>query len=173
MDTSQYSDTQRPPCTLNEHEKKTRDQFVQEYLKDFDPYRACIRIGYSNLFAGDFAKRFMEEPYTLKRIADVQGGVLDGEEINEEKEKKKILNALWREANSMTSPAASRVAALAKLTAIFGMDAPSRSNVNVTGNEGGVFVVPGIMNEAQWALQASTQQAELIKPTSPPQLKAV
>lgn len=174
MDTSQYSDAQRPPCTLSEQEKVTRQQFVAEYLKDYDARKACLRIGYSPLFATDFAKRFMEEPYTVKLIADAEGGSLGGEEIDEEKEKVRILKALWREANSMGSPAAARVAALAKLTSIFGMDAPSRSQVNVNAEgDGGVFVVPGIMNAEQWAAQAAAQQAELVKPTSPATLKAV
>lgn len=173
MDTSQYSNAERPMCLLTEHEKSTRQQFVKEYLKDYDARKACLRIGYSNLFAGDFSVRFMNEPYTLKLIAEFEGGTAPGEEINEEQEKKRILNALWREANSMGSPAAARVAALAKLTAIFGMEAPTRSNVNVNNNEGGVFVVPGIMNETQWAAQAATQQTELVKPTAPAQLKAV
>lgn len=173
MDTSQYSDAQRPICVLTEHEKATRRQFVKEYLIDYDARKACLRIGYSNLFASDFAKRFMDEPYTLQLIAEVEGGTAPGEEFNEEKEKQRILKALWREANSMQSPAAARVAALAKLTSIFGMDAPTRSQVKIDGNENGTFIVPGIMNEAQWAEQAAAQQAELIKPVSPALLKAV
>lgn len=160
-------------CLLTNPEKATRQQFVKEYLKDYNEYRACLRIGYSPLFAPDFSKRFMNEPYTLKLIAEAEGGTLPGEEFDEDKEKQKILKALWREANNTASPAAARVAALAKLTAVFGMDAPSRSQVNVNAGEGGVFVVPGIMNEVQWAAQAATQQAELVKPTAPAQLKAV
>lgn len=159
-------------CILTEHEKSTRQQFVKEYLKDYDARKACLRIGYSNLFATDFAKRFMDEPYTLKLISEHESGNASDDSIDEEKERKRILAAIWREANNMASPAAARVAALNKLTSIFGMDAPTKSEVNMH-NEGGTFVVPGIMNEAQWTEQAATQQAELVKPTAPAQLKAV
>ena len=172
MDTPQYEQVQRPMCTLTEHEKNTRKQFVTEYMKDRNPTRAAMRIGYSALFAKDFSEKFMLESYTLKLISDAEGGVGEGE-IDDEKEKRKILNALWREANNMYSAPAARVAALAKLTSIFGMDAPTKSQVETTNKDGGMFVVPGIMNECQWTAQAAAQQEELIKPTSPPQLTAV
>jgi hypothetical protein len=171
VDTSKTVNQERPMCSLTEHEKLTRQQFVTEYLKDYDARKACLRIGYSNLFAKDFAERFMNEPYTVKLIAEYEGGTLPGEEIDDEKEKKRILNALWREANSMGSPAAARVAALSKLTAIFGMEAPTRSHIDVNNNEGGVFVVPGIMNEDQWSNQAAKQQSDLV--TAPAKLKVV
>lgn len=154
-------------------EKETRRKFVREYLKDYNPFKACIRIGYTALFAGDFSKRFMDEPFVLQLIAEEEGGTAPGEEFDEEKEKIRIYKALWREANSMNNPAPARVAALAKLTSILGMDAPTRSQVDVNAGEGGTFVVPGIMNTEQWELQAAKQQADLVKPSSPAQLKAV
>lgn len=176
MSTPEYEQAVRPMCTLTKYEKETRAKFVEEYLKDYNPVKAAMRVGYSNLFARDFAERFMLEPYTLQLIAEAEcGGSVEGE-LDEEKEKRRVLKALWREANNMGhgSTASSRVAALAKISAIYGMDAPTKSNINVNNtNDAGVFVVPGIMNEEQWTAQAAKQQEDLQKPTSPPQLKAV
>ena len=171
MDSPQYTEAERPTCTLTEYEKDTRRRFVKEYLKDYDAFKACIRINYSAPFASDFSKRFMQEPFVLNLISQAECGADETGEIDEEQQKRKILSALWREANSSYSPAAARVAALAKLTSIFGMDAPSKSHITTEG--GGTFVVPGIMNENQWTEVAAKQQAELQKPQSPAQLKAV
>ena len=171
METDQFSEAEQPICTLTVYEKATRKKFVEEYLKDYDAMKACMRIGYTALFAPDMARRFMIEPYTLRLISEVEGGSDDGE-FDEEKEKRRIYKALWREANNMgiNSSQSARVAALAKLTAVLGMDAPSRSRISIEEG-GGLFVVPGIMNEQQWTEQAAKQQEELVR--VPPQLRVV
>lgn len=54
---------------LTEGERAVRDSFIQEYLKDHDPYRACIRMGFLANFAIDHAKIFMADGYVLRGIA--------------------------------------------------------------------------------------------------------
>lgn len=54
---------------LTDSEKAVRDFFVQEYLKDHDAYRACIRIGFMANFAVDYARLFMADGYVLRQIA--------------------------------------------------------------------------------------------------------
>ena len=165
--------------TLAPSEMALRDRFVKEYLKDYDAFKAAIRLGYTNGFARTFSAQFMNEPYVLNQIQKVEIGA--DEDFDEEIQKKKIVTSLWREANlfGMGSSQSARVAALAKLSAFYGMDAPSRSQQELTGKDGqplgsGVFVVPGLVTAEEWAKQAEVQQAALVKPDlTPGQLKVV
>lgn len=64
-------DPQKMETPLTEKEIAVRDFFVQEYLKDNDPYRACIRMGFLAVFAPDQAKAFMNDGYVLRKLAYV------------------------------------------------------------------------------------------------------
>jgi hypothetical protein len=163
---------------LTQAERELRDRFVTEYLTDYDQYKAAIRIGYAPAYAKEFSGRFMLEPYVLTRIREAEGGATD--DLNVDTQKKMIVAALWKEARNMGmgSSQAARVAALSKLSAFYGMDAPKTSKTELTGADGlplgsGVFVVPGMVTAEEWAKQAEQQQAELVKPTAPPALRAV
>lgn len=155
---------------LSSPEKVLRDRFVVQYLIDYDAYKACIRIGYTPPFAKEFSARFMNEQYVLTKIAETEG--TKGEvKPDEEAEKKRIIAGLWREANNLSygSSQSARVAALAKLSAFYGMDAPTKSKTELTGADGqplnaGVFVVPGIMTTEDWERQAESQQEALTRP---------
>lgn len=57
------------PPALTEKEVAVRDLFVTEYLKDNDPYRACIRMGFLAVFAPDQAKILMNDGYVLRKLA--------------------------------------------------------------------------------------------------------
>lgn len=61
-------DQQRFERPLNEREQRVRDYFVSEYMKDFDAFRACIRMGFLAAFAVDQAKVFMQDGYVLRKI---------------------------------------------------------------------------------------------------------
>jgi hypothetical protein len=161
---------------LTKAEMELRDRFVAEYMTDYDHYKAAIRIGYAPAYAKDFGQRFMNEPYVLRKIKDAEGGTTD--DLDVEAQKKMIVAALWREAKNMGvgSSQAARVAALAKLSAFYGMDAPKTSKTELTGADGlplgsGVFVVPGMVTAEEWAKQAEAQQEELIRPSPPPVLR--
>jgi hypothetical protein len=162
----------QPPVEqyLTAPEKALRDRFVAQYLVDYDAYKACIRIGYTPPFAKEFSNRFLNEQYVLTKIAETEG--TKGEvKPDEEAEKKRIIAGLWREANNLGygSSQSARVAALAKLSAFYGMDAPTKSKTELTGADGqplnaGVFVVPGLMTTEDWERQAQAQQEALTRP---------
>lgn len=175
MDPTESSTSQYSPA-LTKAEMELRDRFVAEYLADYDAYKAAIRIGYAPAYAKDFCVRFMQEPYVLGKIRLAEGGSQD--DLDVETQKKMIVAALWREAKNMGagSSQAARVAALAKLSAFYGMDAPKTSKTELTGADGlplgaGVFVVPGMVTAEEWAKQAEAQQEELVRPTAPPTLR--
>ncbi len=175
MDSPETSNSQYAQ-QLTKSEMELRDRFVVEYLTDYDAYKAAIRIGYAPAYAKEFCMRFMQEPYVLGKIRDAEGGTVD--DLDVDVQKKMIVAALWREAKNMGagSSQAARVAALSKLSAFYGMDAPKTSKTELTGADGqplgnGVFVVPGMVTAEEWAAQAEKQQEELVRPTSPPSLK--
>lgn len=61
-------DPQRTEPQLDAREQAVRDLFVSEYMKDFDAYRACIRMGFLAAFAIDQAKAFMQDGYVLRKV---------------------------------------------------------------------------------------------------------
>jgi hypothetical protein len=62
-------DPQRFEPALSEREQSVRDFFVNEYLKDFDPFRACVRMGFLAAFAIEQSQKFMQDGYVLRKIA--------------------------------------------------------------------------------------------------------
>lgn len=105
------------------HEKELRDLFVQEYLKDFDPFQACLRVGFQSAFAIEYQKRFMNEPYVQRRIVELQR-VAPADEAAQLKEDRALILSVLRQA-AQNGPYASRVQAAAKLATIHGLDRPN------------------------------------------------
>lgn len=152
---------------LSWRERALRDLFVREYLTDFDQYAAALRCGYSAAYAREEAVKLMNEPYVRQQIKALE--VLPSEQDNPEAMKEYVVLGLRREANyrgSGASPSA-RVAALSKISSIYGLDAPTKSKHELTGADGtslaGVIVVPGLMTAEQWAEAAAKQQEELVQ----------
>ncbi len=68
MNASPAFDRQKMEDSLTESERLLRECFVDEYIKDHDPYRACIRMGFLAVFAADQAKIFMQDGYVLRKL---------------------------------------------------------------------------------------------------------
>lgn len=156
---------------LTWRERALRDLFVQEYLVDYDQFAAALRCGYSDAYAREQSVKLMNEAYVRQRIKDQE--VLPAEDDNPEKMKNYVVVGLRREANyrgAGASPSA-RVAALAKISSIYGLDAPTKTKNEHTGADGtvlmaGTIVIPGLMTMEQWAEAAGKQQADLVKDDS-------
>lgn len=152
--------------SYSDRELKLRDSFVKEYLKDYDAVGAAIRVGYPRSIAKEYAVRFMDEPYVARKIEKLEGSPV--ENLTEEEFQKKIIAGLWREANNFglgaTHPG--RIAALAKLAQLKGMEPAARVKNEITGADGaplaGTFVLPGLMTPDQWEAAAAQQQADLV-----------
>jgi hypothetical protein len=145
---------------LSSSEKALRDQFVKEYLYDFDAYQACIRVGFANQFASDYARRLMGEPYVQRRIAELSK--ITPEDEHEQLEQDRLLTLRVLREAAQRGPYASRVAAAAKLSAILGMDAPVKTSAEVM-HRGGVMQVPSIANLDDWEQAATATQTKLVK----------
>lgn len=53
---------------LTEKETILRDAFVSEYLKDFDPYQACLRLGFQATYAIQWASTLFNDGYVQRKI---------------------------------------------------------------------------------------------------------
>ncbi len=154
---------------FSHREKALRDLFVNEYLVDYNAVSAAVRCGYNQVYAREMSVRFMHCPYVMQQITLKQ----QSQEIeSDDAMKKRVISGLIRESN-YTGPgcsAGARVAALAKLAAIQGMDAPTRTKTELTGPDGqplsgGIFVVPGLVTVEDWEKAAEEQQAKLVAGT--------
>lgn len=147
-------------------ELQLRELFVKEYLVDYDAIGAAIRCGYNRGIAKEYAVRFMEEPHVLRLIAK-QEAAPESEEA-EDAMRRQIIAGLKREANyrGAGSSQAARVAALAKLAHLAGMEPAKTIKNEHTGANGealqGQIVIPGVMTPEQWAVAAEQQQADLV-----------
>lgn len=54
---------------LTEKEVLLRDSFVAEYLKDFDAYKACLRLGFQSTFAVQWSHTMVNDGYVQRKIA--------------------------------------------------------------------------------------------------------
>lgn len=93
------------------------EKFVEEYLKDFSPVQACIRMGFNETFAGEYAKVYLGKPYVQRKVMEYK---LQPRQA--ETDRVKALIAANLEELSMNGSAQTRVAALGKLMALHGLD---------------------------------------------------
>ena len=103
-------------------EKALRDLFVQEYIKDFDPFQACLRVGFQAAFAVEYAKKFMSEAYVQRRITELQRATPENEEKRAQELRALAISVLVQA--SQNGPYASRVAAIRELNSMHGWNKP-------------------------------------------------
>jgi hypothetical protein len=53
---------------LSEQEQRLRDYYVAEYLKDFDSFKACIRMGFQAVFATEWSVRLHNDGYVQRKL---------------------------------------------------------------------------------------------------------
>ena len=119
--------------TLTKQERALRQRFVEEYLADYDPVAAAIRLGYQEAFAQQYAKQFLSEPYTLRLIKEKEAefGILTAEDQH----RRHIVAGLYREAYNRFNSGSARVAALTQLAKIIGIEAPVRTELKVEAEQ--------------------------------------
>ena len=120
---------------LTRHEKKIRDRFVAEYVKDYNRIDAAIRIGYSLSFAEQYSTRFMTEPYVLQKIASLEQEL--GQDTDDVRHRRTVVAGLYRIATSRYASASAQVAAYAQIAKIQGLEAPIKTQA-ILPNVGGV-----------------------------------
>lgn len=130
---SNWASTQLVEIPLTEREQRLRDLFVAEYLIDYDYTAAAVRIGFATNNAVEFGQKFKYDPYVQRRISESMGAEHTDPEFMNVVTKRRIINTLMKEAHytGAGSSHSARVAALAKLSNIKGMDAPTKTETKV------------------------------------------
>lgn len=146
---------------LSEQDKELRDRFVDEYLVDESATLAASRVGFQPAFAKEYGAKWIAEAYVQKRIKEKRATPAASLKEEEARLKLMVMRRLESEAVNLLNPAASRVSALAKLAAVLGMDAPIKTQQQVT-HQGGVMMVPAIANLNDWERAASATQTALV-----------
>lgn len=148
---------------IGEDEKRVKDAFCKEYLYDNNAIAACMRIGFMQPFASQFAKQFMNEAYVWWKLRQLTSDKDADDEQAQNEEVNFIKQSLIRESNyhGADSSHGARVQALGKLVAIRGMEQPKKTEVEVT-HKGGVMLIPPMANIEQWEDDATASQEKLI-----------
>lgn len=118
---------------LTPNERDFRDRFVLEYLADFDYTGAAIRLGFPENVAQLYGRKFKHDSYVRQRIAHATSTQWEDPEAVMKQQKQRVLSSLLKEAN-YKGPGAShsaRVAALAKLAQIHGLEAPTKTKSEI------------------------------------------
>jgi phage terminase small subunit len=103
---------------LTEQERLLRDHFVAEYLKDFNAYQACIRLGFQASFALEWATRLFNDGYVQRQIQHMTRT----RKVNDEEAKVLLENELLRIAQCGSDTA--RVSAIREFNAMKGWSKP-------------------------------------------------
>jgi hypothetical protein len=109
-----------------EGQKALWDRFVAEYVKDFNPMAAALRVGFNSLFAQEYLKTLMAQPYVQRKI-----DAYKSQPIEDDKDRvatlRKRVEATFMQAMECGDPKV-MVAAASKLGEMHGfMEAPDKS----------------------------------------------
>ncbi|WAX22356.1 terminase small subunit [Pseudomonas phage MiCath] len=110
---------------LTANEMAIRDKFVSEYLKDYDAYNACLRMGFASFAAMEWAKKFMEDYYVLNNIQLLRQHQVDTNEAIDFD--KALIIQTYRQA-MQHGPFASRIMAANGLAKVRGLDKPTTAD---------------------------------------------
>ncbi len=162
-DSGRYWDPLVMQQELSPDEKKLRDNFVTEYLKDYNSWAAAVRVGYVRTVAQDYASLLMQEPYVQREISRRQAEIPSNTKDIEKGERHMVKQWLIEEARFKGEGAShsARVAALTRLCNILEMEGTIKTKSEVT-HKGGVMMVPAIANVADWEKAAGAHQDALI-----------
>lgn len=104
---------------LNEQQIFLRDNFVQQYLIDFDAYKACLRLGFQAVYAVQHSHILINDGYVQRKLAYLTR--MPEEDPMEEAADKALCKMTLRKVMHNGSDSA-RVSAVGKMTVIHGWD---------------------------------------------------
>lgn len=68
---------------LTEKEILLRDAFVSEYLKDFDAYKACLRLGFLTTYATHWSQTLLNDGYVQRKLSHMTAKPVSSPEQDE------------------------------------------------------------------------------------------
>lgn len=125
--------------TMTAQDIVQRENFVTQYMVDFDAYQAALRLNYGEKSAATASAWFMADAYVLNRIEQEQKklGICTEEEIH----RHRIVTGLYQIANNRSVPASAKVAAWAQLSKILGVEKIVKPQQEPDTNQEFVFKV--------------------------------
>lgn len=160
MGPSPYIDPLLAEKPLTEEEYLLRVEFVKAFMRTRNAYKACIEIGFMEAYAADWAKALIGESIVQQLIRQAEREE-DSEEAALERQRK---YRAWMEHEATYygpgSSHGSRVSAIAHLMKMEGMEAPVKTETEVT-YKGGVMMVPALTSPEEWGNLAAKSQADL------------
>lgn len=156
---SQWQAAHMAPA-LTQAEREFRDKFVTEYLIDYSPVEACIRLGFAKEYATDYSHQYMLDGYVQREIKrrELEENVPATD--SDEAFRKRIKAALFKEAHNPFSKASTRVAALKALADIYGMNAPVKTESTVKVESNVKFYLPHNGRDGPLPAAQPAQQVE-------------
>lgn len=108
-------------------------KFAQEYVKDYDPFQAMVRIGRNVKYCADYCHKWLQEDYVIYciRLEEERLGIT----TDEQRHKKYILGGLLSECKSGTmsvpgnGTGTSRVAAFTQFAKLMNMEPPTKAEL--------------------------------------------
>jgi hypothetical protein len=163
QDSGRYWDPLLMQQELSPQEKQLRDNFVTEYLKDYNSWAAAVRVGYLRTVAHDYASLLMQEPYVQREIERRRTTAPEDPKATRKTKETRLENLLW-ELALLQGPDAShgaRVQAARALQNMYEMEGATKIKSEIT-HKGGVMMVPAIASIDEWEKQAAKSQDTLI-----------
>lgn len=114
-------DSRQLEPALTAQEQLLRDAFVAEYLKDFDAYKACIRMGFLVTYAVQWSQNLINDGYVQRKIAFMTAKPAESPE--QEAMDRAMVEMTLRQVMKQGSDSA-RVAAAGKFMILKGWDKP-------------------------------------------------
>lgn len=140
--------------------KSPEDKFVDEYIKDRDPYAAGLRAGVSKIALRTTVRRWMRTPEVQRKI---HTATLGQDPLNMVPPQW-VLAKLMENASSPIATISERSRALSELALLTGMR-PKNEPPKKPGSEhkqrSGVLLVPADAPMDAWEQQATDHQREL------------
>ncbi len=168
---SQWQASHMAPV-LTQAEREFRDRFVTEYLIDYSPVEACLRLGFAKEYANDYSHQYMLDGYVIKEIRrrELEENVPSAD--SDEGIKKRIKAALFREAHNQFSKPNARIAALKILTDIYGMNAPVKQEITATVTNNVRFYLPSNGRDGAASADEPVEDAVQVPPQDPQTIAA-
>lgn len=157
-----FHDTEELVPDMDPRERMIRDQFVEQYLVDYNSVLAAIRVGFREAYAKVVGPAFLMEPYTQRALREAINKRKSVMADHEESEQSQIIEGLRREANYFGpgSSQAARVAALAHLAKLTNLQPAGSDGVNLH-MQGGVMICPAQADPSDWQAAAMASQKKL------------
>ncbi len=120
-DSARFWDPLVMQSPLSPEEKVLRERFVDEYLRDHDPFAATVRVGYLSSVAADYARLLLMDHYVQKLLADRRTAAPKNTEEFLNSQKKRLESLCWELAEDKSANHSGRVAAAGLLVKVYKM----------------------------------------------------